>query len=213
MADFGGLPTHLPNTAPEPSTLVNETEQNSPEIPDRKESINKNEEISIGSSEATSQLSAPYIPGTSIKLETDEDIAKWIEDRKRNWPSKKNIEQKKKRPAPPAIPHESAPSKRPRNVCRFFQQHGRCKFGKNCKNVHESSGGTKSGNSSNIKTINDITVSIPQRFKNDDSQSSLFRKLIQKDHFENENEKVLDFILYLQSKNLVDHNVTMNSKA
>ena len=81
------------------------------------------------------------------------------------------------------------------------------------KNVHESSGGTKSGNSSNIKTINDITVSIPQRFKNDDSQSSLFRKLIQKDHFENENEKVLDFILYLQLKNLVDHNVTMNSKA
>ncbi len=72
----------------------------------------------------------------------------------------------------------------------FSATHGRCKFleGKNFKNVHESSGGTKSGNSSNIKTINDIPVSIPQRFKNDDSQSSLFRKLIQKDHFENENE-------------------------
>lgn len=63
-----------------------------------------------------------------------------------------------------------------------------------------------------MKTINDIPVSIPQRFKNDGSQSSLFRKLVQKDHFENENEKVLDFILYLQLQNLVDHNVSMNSK-
>ncbi len=89
MADFGGLPTHLPNTAPEPSTLVNETEQNSPEISDRKEADPIKMRDLIGLSEATSQLSAPYIPGTSIKLETDEDIAKWIEDRKRNWPSKR----------------------------------------------------------------------------------------------------------------------------
>lgn len=213
MADFGGLPIHLPNTTPEPSTRVNDTEQNPPEISELKELISNNDDILIGLSVAPSQSSSPYIPGTSIKLETDEDIAKWIEDRKRNWPSKKNMEQRKKRLPPPAIPHESAPSKRPRNVCRYFQQHGRCKFGKNCKNVHESTGGTRSGNSSNMKTINDIPVSIPQRFKNDGSQSSLFRKLVQKDHFENENEKVLDFIIYLQLQNLVDHNVFMNSKA
>lgn len=212
MVDFGGLPVHLPNTVPEASTLANETEQNPAEIPDLKEPVSNNEGILIELSVATSHSSSPYIPGTSIKLETDEDIAKWIEDRKRNWPSKTNIEQRKKRPPPPAIPHESAPSKRPRNVCRFFQQHGRCKFGKSCKNVHEGSGGTKIGNSSNMKTINDIPVSIPQRFKSDGSQSSLFRKLVQKDHFENENEKVLDFILYLQLQNLVDHNVSMNSK-
>lgn len=37
---------------------------------------------------------APTIQGTGIKLETEEEIAKWIEERKRKWPTKKRAEEK-----------------------------------------------------------------------------------------------------------------------
>lgn len=34
------------------------------------------------------------IQGTNVKLETEEDIAKWIAERKRKWPSARNMELK-----------------------------------------------------------------------------------------------------------------------
>ncbi|EDK43942.1 hypothetical protein LELG_02121 [Lodderomyces elongisporus NRRL YB-4239] len=38
---------------------------------------------------------AVKIPGTNITLQTEEDIAKWIEERKRNWPSAANLARKR----------------------------------------------------------------------------------------------------------------------
>lgn len=199
--DYGGLPVHLPNTAPVSTTVdINGLEETQSHI----------EEASLSKTNVSqpSSTTAVCIPGTSITLETDEDIAKWIEDRKRNWPSKKNVEEKKRRPRPPSIPQESPPAKRPRNVCRYFQQHGRCKFGKNCKNLHESAGSKGVLSLSNTKTINDVAVTIPQRFKKDSGNVTFYRKLVQRDHSEHENDKILNFILFLQQKNKVDHDVS-----
>lgn len=203
MTDFGGLPTHLPNTTPAIIPIQNEEVKEivSSDLP-AQSAVTDSEE----NGNSTISSASMCIPGTSIKLETDEDIAKWIEDRKRNWPTKRNIEERKSR-QPPTAPEASTPAnKKPRNLCRYFQQHGRCRFGKNCKNVHENAGDT--GRSAallpNVKTINNFSVSIPQRFKNNSTQPSLFKKLVQKDHYENENEEVLDFIMYLQRQNCIE---------
>lgn len=40
----------------------------------------------------------PAIPGTSIVLETDEDIARWIAERKARWPTSSRIAQKVQSP-------------------------------------------------------------------------------------------------------------------
>lgn len=37
---------------------------------------------------------APPIPGTSIRLETEEDIAKWIAQRRARWPTAARVEEK-----------------------------------------------------------------------------------------------------------------------
>ncbi|GHJ89198.1 hypothetical protein NliqN6_5600 [Naganishia liquefaciens] len=39
---------------------------------------------------------APPIPGTSIRLETEEDIAKWIAQRRARWPTAARVEEKEK---------------------------------------------------------------------------------------------------------------------
>ena len=36
--------------------------------------------------------SSSTIQGTTVRLETEEDIQKWIEERKRKWPGSKNAE-------------------------------------------------------------------------------------------------------------------------
>jgi hypothetical protein len=37
---------------------------------------------------------APPIPGTSIRLETEEDIAKWIAQRRARWPTAARVEER-----------------------------------------------------------------------------------------------------------------------
>lgn len=76
--NFLDLPTHLPN-------------EDAPVI----ESSTIDEEIDTEEPQVEHDDSKPiYIPGTSITLQTEEDIAKWIEERKKKWPTKKNIELK-----------------------------------------------------------------------------------------------------------------------
>lgn len=42
---------------------------------------------------------APMIPGTGIRLETDEDVAKWIAERKKKFPTKERAKEKVSTPA------------------------------------------------------------------------------------------------------------------
>lgn len=42
----------------------------------------------------------PAITGTSIVLETDEDIARWIAERKARWPTSSRVAQKASRQGP-----------------------------------------------------------------------------------------------------------------
>ena len=207
---LGDLPIHLPNT----------------------EGSSDQEEIAQKSlqEEEGTKKDGPviFIPGTAITLQTEEDIKKWIEERKRKWPSKKNLEaikkereyqtENKKRNATEREQehgedtHREGGQKRSRNICRFFQNHGKCKFGNKCRNIHESLG---IGTNNNVKIVNGLPVRIPQLFTNEEylkekqggTTTSLFKKLVQRDHFENENKRILEFLEYLDSRNLIDHKV------
>ncbi|CAK7904440.1 hypothetical protein CAAN1_13S01332 [[Candida] anglica] len=183
------------------------------------------------------------IPGTSITLETEEDIRKWIEERKKKWPTRKNLEEKLKQEE--AKKKESAQSdtnsnlnpngkremtstnesNKKRRVCHFFQQNKKCRYGAKCKNSHELANNSNNSSSNTlptstasvVKTINNIQVNIPQRFKSEfysndptnanNNNKSLFKMLVQKDHYENDNDTILQFLEYLDSKKLIDHNI------
>lgn len=189
LLPFADLPTYLPNTGvassskdllPQNDTTVPETAEEPP-LKDPKEPV--------------------FIEGTNITLQTDEDIAKWIEERRKNWPTKKNIELKKntqqKQKTLPAAKSQS------KQVCKFYARSGKCKFGSKCRNLHETS------SSGPITTINGLQVAVPQRYKKEmPASGSLYKSLVQRDLYEHENNVVLDFLQYLDEHGLIDRNAS-----
>ncbi|CUM67952.1 uncharacterized protein PRCAT00005665001 [Priceomyces carsonii] len=225
MFEFSDLPTHMPISSSLDGSLQakladhDEREEHKELRIEQNIVEEKSEEVEQKSHLEINRVpnETLYIPGTSISLQTEEDIAKWIEERKRRWPTRKNIEQKEKMKREQEIqtPNYSkrhnieSPlpenQKKQKSVCKYFQQHRTCRFGKRCKNLHEFlSNSSELSTSSKGISINGIRTSIPQRFKNDVNDKSLFRKLVQRDQFENENSLILDFIQFLDSKGFIN---------
>lgn len=170
-----------------------------------------------------------FIEGTNITLQTEEDIAKWIAERRKKWPTRKNVEAKlqaQPSPAPTPAPEpvvENEQNTGPKqNVCKFYAKHNRCKFGNKCRNVHETQPKTcsntnnnnknnslTSGGSGTRKIINGMLVNIPQRYKKEvNGAGSLFTKLVQRDLYEHENNIIVDFLQHLDSKGLINHDIS-----
>ncbi|OBA24315.1 hypothetical protein METBIDRAFT_19983, partial [Metschnikowia bicuspidata var. bicuspidata NRRL YB-4993] len=154
-----------------------------------------------------------FIEGTNISLQTEEDIARWIAERRKKWPTRKNVEAKTQDQKEKAPEKEQLLSKL--NICKFYARNKRCKFGTKCRNVHESGTGqnhqaTASQNTSSTrKMINGVLVNIPQRYKKEvQGAGSLFTKLVQRDLYEHENNVIVDFIQYLDSQGVINHDVT-----
>lgn len=219
---LGDLPTYLPNTLEGTNSMTgtNIIGKSEDEICVAETQTQGDEGSKVAEKEPI------FIPGTSITLQTEEDIKKWIEERKRKWPTRKNIELKQKlraesqratdkgtgvkREAPDVLGGK-AKTKRAKPICRFFQSTGKCKFGSRCRNVHEQLQ-TDRG----TKIISDRPVKIPQRFKFEsnlksggtENTRSLYQMLLQREHFVNENTEILEFIQYLNDQGLIDHNAT-----
>lgn len=193
--DFLGLPTHLPNDEPE---VINE-QDNSVSVDHIPAPVENDEPTPT-----TGEEKPIPIPGTDIVLETEEDIQRWIAERKKNWPSKLNIQRKqesKKRKI-----EEEKPVKRPKQLCRFYQNNKSCKFGNNCKNIHEPE--------NLYKMINNLKVSVPKSFENNyyvkenaSDKMSLYKMLVKKDQFELENGKFIDFLYYMDKKGIINHDL------
>lgn len=182
--DLAGLPTHLPHQTPPSTSVIEKPVSSDPPKP---------------------KLAPVYIPGTTISLETEEDIQKWIEERRRNWPTRKNVEAKLTKENTTTTKTASTPAvaEHTQKVCQFFSRNQNCKFGAKCKNLHHSR-----GTDSSKKIINGIEVKIPQRYKQlANGSGSLFSKLVQKDLYEHENSKVLDFLEYLEKAGVLDPEV------
>lgn len=211
-ADWLDLPTHLPNALSETRNTSTDSDPNSVEIGDESD-IDKTEEVSFLSSSVS--LNPPdlqdeplqpknselfFIEGTNITLNTDEDIARWIEERRKNWPTRKNIAAKAEKLLNRLAAFEAQTERPQKRVCRTFAKSGSCKYGKKCKHLHESSGSSRS------KIINGISVKVPQRYKTMTKSGSLFKNLVQRDLFEHENDFVLDFVKYLLYNGMIDVN-------
>lgn len=187
-----GLPTHLPNSAPPVPQPVPVSDELKPAV--------------------TKPTAAPiFIEGTNITLQTEEDIAQWIAERRKKWPTRKNIEEKRaqQQNAVPAPKEAGLPRKQ---VCKFFSRNRKCKFGNKCKNSHElANSAAPAARSGNVQVINGLKVAVPQRYSREgptQGSGSLFTKLVQRDLFENENNVVMDFILYLDAQGIIDREVT-----
>lgn len=203
--DLFDLPTHLPNASANETTDV-------PNVPEGKDTVSPsvptNTQDGLEESDEEATAKPVFIPGTSITLQTEEDIQKWIEERKKNWPSKRNVERKKAEVASSGNKRKQEEStnsnKKSKQICKFYKQNKSCKFGNNCKNIHETE--------SDFTTINNIKTRLVKPFENNyytkenaSENSSLYKMLVKKDQFELENEKFIEFLYYLEQKGLIKH--------
>jgi len=144
--------------------------------------------------------SKTVIQGTNIILESEEDIKKWIEERRKNWPTNKRMMEKeelkgKAEMIASKIGNESKQTST-KPICRFFQRTGRCKHGNKCKFSHEASQHQlKSLPNHKVKIIHGVPVQIPQRFSPlQNKGKSLESLLFEGEHFKTQNITILSLI-------------------
>ncbi|ODV90969.1 hypothetical protein CANCADRAFT_2689 [Tortispora caseinolytica NRRL Y-17796] len=146
------------------------------------ESLRQDPEVSDLDEEESAKNGDISIPGTSIVLSTQEDVDKWIAERKKHWPSNKRIRQKEEEEETSIASNKDTGKenyKRSRNqykLCKFYASNGSCKNGKSCRFVHISE------------------VSKP---------TTLFSKLVQND-IHKECAELINQLVYLQSKGLIE---------
>lgn len=159
------------------------------------------------------------IQGTNIIFENEEDIQKWIEERKKNWPTTRKVEEKKAEQekakkiletmtkAPTDAGNETTPAIR---VCNFWMKTKRCRNGEKCLFSHDMAdiAKAKAMNHSSrrthrtsitkpllnhkIKLVHGIPVQIPQRFTPLNNRGkSLHKLLVEGDQFKSENLELL----------------------
>lgn len=141
------------------------------------------------------------IRGTNIVLESDEDIKAWIAERRKNWPTARRIEQRKKQKAEAdeilgklGVFRSKGGNNKQRRVCKRWQATGHCKNGKRCRFLHErSKSNIRRLPNNNIKVIHGIPVQIPKRFTPMvNGGKSLSSLLVESEHLKDENLTLLD---------------------
>ncbi|KAK7204697.1 nuclear fragile X mental retardation-interacting protein 1-domain-containing protein [Myxozyma melibiosi] len=158
------------------------------------------------------------IPGTSITLQTEADIAKWIAERKARWPTASRVEEKEKEREKArqlqleqqnlqgedqqlqdhqGISESTTAKRQP--ICKFFASTGHCKRGDQCKFLHEQRPAT---DNKRVATAADGLRT--KRYKRFEAprKMPLFKRLVQND-WDKENEKILDFIAFLAERGIV----------
>ncbi|VEU23800.1 DEKNAAC105014 [Brettanomyces naardenensis] len=161
------------------------------------------------------------IQGTNIVLESEEDIQKWIEERRKKWPTEKRIREreKQKEKEQKIMTRLSGRSDQTVEsgsvrVCKFWQSTGRCRNGSKCKFLHGAKG-AKNGNSGSqfvrhlphhkVKIIHGVPVQIPQRFSPMVNKGkSLNSLLLESEHLKDENLTLLDVFEKLVKSGVVD---------
>lgn len=196
--DFADLPTYLPNTGSNKNSESDELREN----PSTTSEAPVASKESVKSNDSVAPKEPIFIEGTNITLQTDDDIAKWIEERRKNWPTRKNVELKAKREQERKAPEtEKTVTKQ---ACKFYARNKKCKFGTKCRNLHEVA------SNASLKTINGIQVAVPQRYKKEMQLSgSLYKNLVQRDQYEHENNIIIDFLQFLDKNNLIDRDASV----
>ncbi|GAO47237.1 hypothetical protein SAICODRAFT_8793 [Saitoella complicata NRRL Y-17804] len=177
-------------------------------------------------SSTTLRASGVTIPGTTISLDTPEDIAAWIAERKKKWPSasrvaekdaerQQMVEARKRKAEEEGVDgagggggdEESgggAKKARDERVCVFFQR-GRCRKGRHCHYKHERGGQNPNPTSSGPNKGQGPNQSggKVEAFRKG-GRKSLYERLLEQDR-ERENGLLLQAICFL-----VDNGFTKN---
>ncbi|ODV87008.1 hypothetical protein CANARDRAFT_195439 [[Candida] arabinofermentans NRRL YB-2248] len=179
-------------------------------------------------------LSTKVIPiqGTNIVLESEEDIKKWIEERKKNWPTDKRIQARKEelereqKLMKTMTPSSSSTNQSNSNkrICKFWQKNKKCRHGSSCKFLHSVDGddttttGTTTSDNSNtqqhkimrnlpnhkLQSIHGIPVQVPKRFTPSINKGkSLHNLLVESERLNNENMVLLDVFKKIMASGLV----------
>ncbi|ESX02970.1 hypothetical protein KL918_002256 [Ogataea parapolymorpha] len=191
-----------------PEIGVQQAETNSNELEITKNpnelDINATTEGSSDESEDEKELSSKLIaiPGTNIVLDSEEDIQKWIEERRKNWPTNKRVQEKKSLQKEQTQPKPNEP--RNRRVCRFWQNSRNCKNGAKCRFLHES-GPQRPRQLPNhkVKQIQGLSVQIPQRFTPLVHKGRSLHNLVAEREMLDENVKLLGIFKKLIDNNLI----------
>ncbi|OLL26514.1 hypothetical protein NEOLI_001918 [Neolecta irregularis DAH-3] len=142
-------------------------------------------------------VSTVRIQGTKISLDSPQEIALWIAERKKNWPTAANIARKeeerqrqipaKKRKLEKVAQSNNAESEteRPIKACLRFQK-GRCRFGKRCRYKHD-----------NIEQAN-VSTDSSHQWRN---RKSLYSRLVETE-VERENVIILQVIKEMVARGL-----------
>lgn len=169
------------------------------------------------------------VPGTNIVLENDEDIQKWIEERKKNWPTNKRVKEKveEREKAQKILKNltkentneSSAPLVK---VCNFWMKTKRCKNGKNCRFSHDPimiekyKASTQMNNKNRndfrqslpnhkTKLIEGIPIQIPQRFTPlNNKGKSLHSLIVEGERFKEENLELINLFEKLVKFKILD---------
>lgn len=151
------------------------------------------------------------IPGTSISLNTKEEIEAWIQDRKKKWPTTARVEAKQAAAAAERAQRESERNtnsgqgdsnssvRKPQMVCKFYKRNKKCLNGEKCRFSHQIGDEPNSASSTSGKgslsnkryTLYEAPTKMP-----------LFKMLVRND-LDLENKPVLEFIEYLALNNKI----------
>ncbi|KAG7839721.1 hypothetical protein KL942_003332 [Ogataea angusta] len=194
------------NLFPEIGVQPAETNMDEPEITKNPNEldINATAEGCSDESEDEKELSSKLIaiPGTNIVLESEEDIRKWIEERRKNWPTNKRVQEKQSMQKEQTQTKANEP--RNRRVCRFWQNSRNCKNGAKCRFLHES-GPQRPRQLPNhkVKQIQGFSVQIPQRFTPLVHKGRSLHNLVAEREMLDENVKLLGIFKKLIDNNLI----------
>ncbi|CDK28334.1 unnamed protein product [Kuraishia capsulata CBS 1993] len=202
---FPGIKSQLPKVSPE--KLVSSADKQLEEVQSKKDELDDPEIEDDEEGRFVKTASSIPIPGTSIVLETEEDIAKWIAERRKNWPTNKRTQEKMSTQTPVTAKRQERVPK----ICRFFAQTGKCKNGQNCKMLHERRENA-SNHSSTIRPlknyklgdVNGITIQIPLRYApSANTGKSLHNLLAENEILRDQNGTVLKVIEKLVNSGVV----------
>ncbi|ODQ65824.1 hypothetical protein NADFUDRAFT_82782 [Nadsonia fulvescens var. elongata DSM 6958] len=170
------------------------------------------------------------IPGTGIMLVTDDDIKLWIEQRKKNWPSRKRVEEKvqekqlrdtereliqkdqntlKRQREDQSEKGSLHDSKRAKNSgdksskpsCKFFARNGHCRWGQKCKYRHDAASAADADSKNKSNAKDSSKVKRFEPRKFEPANKSSLYQLMVDNSMDQENTKVLDFVQFLFDKN------------
>ncbi|AOA61277.1 hypothetical protein PP7435_CHR1-1512 [Komagataella phaffii CBS 7435] len=202
MDFLADLPTHLPNEDSQEHLDEIELRKESEAVKDTPGDDNLVEDgVDSNSVDPSADPGKPIpIPGTSIVLQTEEDIQKWIEERKKNWPTRKRMLEKEESSKQHSTSSaDSPPKKKNPGICRFYATTGKCRNGNKCKFVH----GPPNLPNHRAVVLGGITVQVPKRFSPSLNRGKLNNMLVEDEHFKKENDQILDFITKLFTENII----------